>query len=380
MPTYPFIDADGNRQTIHTPPVPGQAVAAESNPVVLASDQPAVPVSGTVTANAGTGTFAVQAGALPLPTGASTEATLLTLNTKTPTLGQKNSAGSIPVVIASDQSAVPVAPNITRGNGVVDANTQRVILATDSGVVTALASIDTKTPALVGGATPVSATALPLPTGASTETTLAAASAKLPASLGIKTAAASMSIAPASDAQFSSLADTLPRVIASTILTRRATTTAYAAGQLIGGAAAVGFTDNGLTFSNASRVAGGSVQINRVRLYKSQATALGTFEVRIYRAIPATFSIGDTGVAATGISIGNAASNSRLVARAVFDMTTAVLGSDGAELAVLPLTGSPALVSLPSGASDLFAVIVATAAYTPASGETFSVILEGYTF
>lgn len=41
-----------------------------------------------------------------------------------------------------------------------------------------------------------------LPTGASTEATLAAASAKLPASLGIKTAAASLSIAPASDASF----------------------------------------------------------------------------------------------------------------------------------------------------------------------------------
>lgn len=39
-------------------------------------------VSGTVTANAGTGTFAISAASLPLPTGASTEATLSSLNSK----------------------------------------------------------------------------------------------------------------------------------------------------------------------------------------------------------------------------------------------------------------------------------------------------------
>lgn len=44
---------------------------------------------------------------------------------------------------------------------------------------------------------PVSATALPLPTGAATESTLAAASAKLPASLGAKAGAASLSIVAA---------------------------------------------------------------------------------------------------------------------------------------------------------------------------------------
>ena len=42
---------------------------------------------------------------VPLPTGAATEATLSAINTKTPTLGQKAMVGSIPVVIASDQSA-----------------------------------------------------------------------------------------------------------------------------------------------------------------------------------------------------------------------------------------------------------------------------------
>lgn len=46
-------------------------------------------------------------------------------------------------------AAVPVAPNITRGSGVIDSNTQRVTLASDGPGVTSLNSIDAKTPALV---------------------------------------------------------------------------------------------------------------------------------------------------------------------------------------------------------------------------------------
>lgn len=66
-------------------------------------------ITGTVTANAGTGTFAVSAASLPLPAGAATETTLAALNTKTPALGQATMANSQPVVIASNQSAVPVS-------------------------------------------------------------------------------------------------------------------------------------------------------------------------------------------------------------------------------------------------------------------------------
>lgn len=50
-----------------------------------------------------------------------------------------------------------------------------------------------------GTVVPISAAALPLPTGAATETTMAAQSAKLPASLGAKTGATSLSVVPASD-------------------------------------------------------------------------------------------------------------------------------------------------------------------------------------
>lgn len=61
------------------------------------------PVSGTVTANLGT------------LGGAATETTLNTLNGKFGSLGQKAMAASAPVVIASDQSAIPVVPTLSSG-------------------------------------------------------------------------------------------------------------------------------------------------------------------------------------------------------------------------------------------------------------------------
>lgn len=50
----------------------------------------------------------VSATSLPLPTGAATEATLAAISTKTPALGQTTMVGSTPVVFASNQSALPV--------------------------------------------------------------------------------------------------------------------------------------------------------------------------------------------------------------------------------------------------------------------------------
>lgn len=51
---------------------------------------------------------AEEVGAATLPTGAATETTLSAINTKTPTLGQKAMAGSHPVVLAVDQTEIPV--------------------------------------------------------------------------------------------------------------------------------------------------------------------------------------------------------------------------------------------------------------------------------
>lgn len=67
-----------------------------------------VSAAGAVKIDGSAVTQPVSAASLPLPTGASTEATLSALNGKFNSLGQKTMANSAPVVIASDQSAIPV--------------------------------------------------------------------------------------------------------------------------------------------------------------------------------------------------------------------------------------------------------------------------------
>lgn len=86
-----------------TPAALGQATMAASQPVVIASDQSAVPVSGTV-AVTGVATAANQATVI---------ASLAAIDAGTPTaLGQATMANSAPVAIASDQSSIPVAGNV----------------------------------------------------------------------------------------------------------------------------------------------------------------------------------------------------------------------------------------------------------------------------
>ena len=109
-------DASGVTQTIAAVDNTGQVAAADSLPVVIASDQSAVPVS---------------AAALPLPSGAATAA-------KQPALG---TAGTASADVITVQGVASMTPVLTDGS----ATTQ-----------------------------PISATSLPLPTGAASESTLAA--------------------------------------------------------------------------------------------------------------------------------------------------------------------------------------------------------------
>jgi hypothetical protein len=99
----------------------GQKLMSTSFPVVISSDQSTLPISGTVATGGLTDAqlravaVPVSAASLPLPTGASTEATLATrlaeatFTTRINTLGQNTAANSTPVVLASDQSSIPVA-------------------------------------------------------------------------------------------------------------------------------------------------------------------------------------------------------------------------------------------------------------------------------
>lgn len=142
---YQIAGTDGTNAQIVSTNVSGH--------VNIADGGNSITVDGTVAATqSGAWNITNVTGTVSLPTGAATETTLAALNTKTPAQGQALMAASVPVVIASNQSAVPV-----------------------------------------------SASSLPLPTGAATETTLAAASAKLPATLGQKVMASSLAVTIASD-------------------------------------------------------------------------------------------------------------------------------------------------------------------------------------
>lgn len=189
----------------------GQKAMASSTPVVIASDQSTLPVSGTVSTTQGTNPWVISASSLPLPTGAATETTLSTrlsestFTTRTNTLGQKLMSGSMPVVLASDQSTLPVSGTVTANVGTTNglaldatltSGAQKSIVrggakgTTTAADITSI-SVDTNTQALhvqlaaqgtsgaplrvdpTGTTTqPISATSLPLPAGAATETTL----------------------------------------------------------------------------------------------------------------------------------------------------------------------------------------------------------------
>lgn len=137
-------------------------------------------VSGRVPVDGSGVTQPVSAASLPLPSGAATAAlqttgnsSLSSIDGKVPSLGNAVMASSVPVTIASNQTAINVG-NIT---GTVALPTGAATSALQTTGNTSLSSIDTKTPALVSGKVPVdgsgvtqpvSAVSLPLPTGAAT--------------------------------------------------------------------------------------------------------------------------------------------------------------------------------------------------------------------
>jgi len=158
----------------------GQKNMAGSAPVVIASDQAAIPISnisGTISLPTGAATEAKQdTGNSSLATIAAkdfaTQTTLSALNTKFSSLGQKASVNSAPVVLSTEQEALINA------------------------IKTALELIDNA----VNGSNQLDVKLANL-NGAATEATLAAASAKLPAALGQQNTAGSLSVVMASDHQ-----------------------------------------------------------------------------------------------------------------------------------------------------------------------------------
>lgn len=217
------IAADGSLEVsvVNAIPLPAGAAteAKQDAQIVLeTAGNASLAAINTKTPALSSGRVPVDVQASVLPTGAATETTLSAVNGKFGSLGQKAMTGSAPVVIASDQSSIPVTvaslPIPSGAATLAEQQAQTALLGT---IDTSNSSINTKTPALgqalMAASSPVviasNQSAVPISgtvtanlgtiAGVATETTLAAMSAKLPATLGQKVMTASMAVVLASD-------------------------------------------------------------------------------------------------------------------------------------------------------------------------------------
>lgn len=196
---------------------------------------------------------------------------------------------------------------------------------------------------------------------------------QLPAALGQTTMAASASVTIASNQSNVPVISNNSEVCLQASFTRPADTTAYTAGDLVANNVTAGSVVP-LTFTNAVRTAGDCVRIERVRVQKSGTSLTNaTFRVHLFEASP-TPTVGDNGAYN---SSGVLSTNNVLNMAGTFPVTVMWSGSDGASGVGLPATGSGVTAS-PTTGTSLFAFLEVTGAYTPTSGETFYVTLEGY--
>ena len=152
-------------------------------------------------------------------------------------------------------------------------------------------------------------------------------------------------------------------VVAAAALTRPNDTTPYASGDLVANSTTAGSVA-ALQFT-VGRLAGGTGRINRARIQKSGTTVTNcALALKLYTAAPTTAN-GDNGAwSSTGAAtlIGT------------IPVTVDQVLSDGA----VGFGASTATIhfDLGSTATKLYGLLVATAAYTPAAEEVFTVSLE----
>jgi hypothetical protein len=189
-------------------------------------------------------------------------------------------------------------------------------------------------------------------------------------------------VTPASGTVTATSADNYGRVISGTTLTRLPNATPYTAGQIIGASATIGSASNIMSFANIARTTGGVFRIDRARMFKSQTTTLGSFQLVLFRSSP-TLAGADGAAITTSLSVGNSTSTVRVIGRLSFDMTNGLQGIDGVEVGGTPTIGSALEGQCATGSSDIYGILIttpSTGSYTPSSGETISIVLEGYAF
>lgn len=157
----------------------------------------------------------------------------------------------------------------------------------------------------------------------------------------------------------------------SASFTRPANTTAYSPGMLVANSTTSGSVVP-LTFSNAVTIVGYALQITRARLVTSSTSiSAASFSVHLFESSP-TVSVGDGSMfdASGVLSLSGIANYAGFIPIDVLQS-----GSDGAVGFGTP--GTPQGIMLGPVATTVYALVECTAAYTPTSAETITVILEG---
>lgn len=162
-------------------------------------------------------------------------------------------------------------------------------------------------------------------------------------------------------------------IVSSASFTRPANTTAYAAGALVANSTTAGSVIP-LAFLNVVRTAGDCVRIERARITKNGTSLTNaSFKLHLFETLPVA-TVGDGGAFnASGVL----ATSGVLNYPGSFSTTLNISGTDGATGNAVPLTGNAITVS-PTLGTTLYGLLEVTAAYTPVSGEVFTVVLEGF--
>lgn len=157
---------------------------------------------------------------------------------------------------------------------------------------------------------------------------------------------------------------------------RPADTTAYAVGDLVANSTTAGSVAPA-ELVGVARAAGEAFRIERVRLRKSGPSMTNAaFRVHLFRIAPVV-SVGDNAAFNTSGALGLANIDGHI---GYVDVTMDLAATIGARGVGVPTTGS-GITAEAAGASghetSLWALIEARGAYTPVSGETFYVTIEG---
>lgn len=158
----------------------------------------------------------------------------------------------------------------------------------------------------------------------------------------------------------------LNREVAHATFTRPADTTAYASGDLIANSVTAGSVV-AMTVS-AARIRNVRGEVKRVRLHKSGATPTNAaIRVHFFEQLP-TFTNGD-----------NAAFLPATMDKGYLgycDVAAMIPGTAGCVGHAIPAVGTGMIFEPAVGTRDIYAVLEARAAYTPASAEVFTLHVE----